>query len=70
MRVTDGRYVVTASRVLDAQSDVALVVHGRGVRELVRLEVHQRRRLARRVLELAHDLAIDGTSAIGLMRFT
>ena len=61
--VAGGRDVVTASRVLDAQSDVALVVDGRGVRELVRLEVHQRRRFARRVLELAHDLPVHGTPA-------
>ena len=48
----------------DAEPDVALVVDGRSVRELVGLEVDQGGRLAHAVLELAHDLTIDWTSVM------
>ncbi len=48
----------------DAEPDVALVVDGGGVRELVSLEVDQSGRLAHAVLELAHDLTINWTSGM------
>jgi len=54
--------VITATSVSDAEPDVALVVDGGGVRELVSLEVDQGGRLAHAVLELAHDLTINWTS--------
>ena len=47
----------------DAEPDVALVVDGGSVRELVRLEVDERGGLGHAVLELAHDLAVNGTAA-------
>jgi hypothetical protein len=50
--------------VSDAEPDVALVVDGGGVRELVSLEVNQGGRLAHAVLELAHDLTINWTSGM------
>lgn len=53
-------HVIAAVVRLEAQSHVALVVHGRGVRELVRLEADLRQRLGLGVLELAHDLVVDG----------
>ena len=56
-------HVITAAGVPDAEPDVALVVDGGGVRELVRLEVDERGGLGHAVLELAHDLAVNGTAA-------
>lgn len=45
--------------MLDAQSNVALVIHARRVRELVRLEVHPGLRLVLVVRELSHNFAVD-----------
>lgn len=45
--------------MLDAQPNVALVIHARRVRELVRLEVHPGLRLVLVVRKLTHDLTVD-----------
>lgn len=49
--------------MLDAQPNVALIVHARRVRELVRLEVHPGLRFVLVVGELPHYLAVDRTAA-------
>lgn len=49
--------------MLDAQSNVALIIHARRIRELVRLEVHPGLRLVLVVGELSHYLAVDRTAA-------
>lgn len=54
-------HVVTAASVLDAEFNVALVVYGRGVGELVRLEADTRGRLGRCVFQGAEDFIVDGT---------
>ena len=54
--------MVAATGVLDAELDVALVVDAAGVGELVGLEPHQGRGLARAVLELPHDLRVQGAA--------
>ena len=48
--------------MLDAELDVALVVDTAGVGELVGLEPHEGRGLARAVLELPHDLCVQGAA--------
>lgn len=45
--------------MLDAQPNVALIIHARRVRKLVRLEVHPGLRFVLVVRELSHDLAVD-----------
>lgn len=55
-------HIITAAGVPDAEPDVALVVDGGGVGELVRLEVDERGRLAHAVLELTHDLSVNRTA--------
>lgn len=57
-------YRITASSaMLDAESNVALIIHTRRIRELVRLEVYPGLRLVLVVRKLSHDLAIDWTTA-------
>jgi len=53
-----GRHLIAATGMLDAELDVALVVHRGGVRELVRLESDEGSALAGGVVELAHNLVI------------
>jgi hypothetical protein len=48
--------------MLDAQPNVALIIHARRVWEFVRLEVHPGLRLVLIVRELSHDLAVDWTT--------
>ena len=48
--------------MFDAELDIALVVDAAGVGELVRLEPHQGRGLAGAVLELPHDLGVQGAA--------
>ena len=52
-------HVVTASRVLEAEPHVALVVDRGCVRELVRLEVDLGGCLGLAVVERSHDLVVD-----------
>lgn len=59
-----GRHVIAATARLEAQSHVALVVDGRSVGELVRLEGDRSAGLVHRVLERAQDLAVHGTSFV------
>ena len=54
--------MVTATGVLDAELDIALVVDAAGVGELVGLEPHQGCGLTRAVLELPHDLCVQGAA--------
>lgn len=54
--------------MLDAQPNVALIIHARRVRKLVSLEVHPGLRLVLIVRELSHDLAVDRTTACGQTR--
>lgn len=49
--------------MLDAQPNVALIIHARRVRELVRLEIHLGLRFVLVVGELSHYLAINRTTA-------
>lgn len=49
--------------MLDAQPDVALIIHARRVWELVRLEVHPGLRFVLVVRKLSHDLAVDWATA-------
>lgn len=57
-------YRITASSaMLDAQPNVALIIHARRIRKLVRLEVHPGLRFVLVVRELSHDLAVDRTTA-------
>ena len=51
-----------APGVLDAEPDVALVVDGVGVGELVGLEAHGGRGLAAAVLELPQDFVVNRTT--------
>jgi len=48
--------------MLDAQPNIALIIHARRVWEFVRLEVHPGLRLVLIVRELPHDLAVDWTT--------
>jgi len=48
--------------MFDAQSNVALIIHARRIRELVRLEVHPGLCFVLVVSELSHYLAIDRTT--------
>lgn len=49
--------------MLDAQSNVALIIHARRIRELVRLEVYPGLRFVLVIGELSHYLAVDRTTA-------
>lgn len=55
--------IAASSAMLDAQSNVALIIHARRIRELVRLEVHPGLRLVLVIRKLSHDLAVDRTTA-------
>lgn len=56
-------YRITASSVmLNAESHVALIIHARRIRELVRLEVHPGLRLVLVIRKLSHDLTVDWTT--------
>ena len=55
-------HVSTAVQVLDAQTDVARVVHRGGVGELVRLEARDGRGFAGTVLEPVQDLGVRGAT--------
>lgn len=59
-----GGHVVAAAAGLEAEPHIALVVDGRGVGELVRLEGHRGTGLVHRVLERAQDLVVHGTPLI------
>jgi len=57
-------HISTAVQVLDAQTDVARVVHRGGVGELVRLEARDGRGFAGTVLEPVQDLGVRGATLL------
>ena len=56
-------HIITASCVFEAEPDVTLIVDGRRIGKLVRLEVDLSGSFRIAVVEWSHDLIVDWTTA-------